>query len=120
MANEVRAADQRCYTAFFKTGEALNRTVFPAFTLTGSPVRGFSAFRAFILCTVKVPNPGSVNLPEFFSSLTIAPSKAAVARFAATPVMSKDWRSASEIKALDMQKPFTEPNLLSALSQPGV
>ena len=105
---------QSRYTAFFKTGDALNWTVFPAFTLTGSPVRGFSAFRAFILRTVKVPNPGNVNFADFFSSLTIESSNALVARFAATPVMSKDWRRVSEIKALDMKKPFAEPKLLSA------
>ena len=37
------------------TGDALKRTVLPAFTLIGSPVRGFSALRALVLRTVKVP-----------------------------------------------------------------
>jgi len=98
------------YTAFFKTGDALNRTVFPAFTLTGSPVRGFSAFRAFILRTVNVPNPGSVNLADFLSSLTIEFSNALAARFAAAPDIPKDPRRVFEMKALDMKKPFTEPS----------
>jgi hypothetical protein len=39
-------------------GETLNLTVLPAFTLTGSPVRGLSALRAFVLATRKVPKPG--------------------------------------------------------------
>ncbi len=37
------------YTDRFRTGEALNRTVLPAFTLIAVPVRGFKAFRALVL-----------------------------------------------------------------------
>ena len=34
---------------FRSIGDALNRTVFPAFTLIASPVRGFSPFRALVI-----------------------------------------------------------------------
>jgi hypothetical protein len=88
--------------ARFKTGEALNRTVLPALILMDSPVRGLSALRAFVLRTVKVPKPGSVNFPVFFISSTMASISPLVARFAATPVNSTDCRIVSEIKAFDM------------------
>lgn len=42
-------------TAFFRFGLALKRTVLPALTLTGSPVRGLSALRALVFLTVNVP-----------------------------------------------------------------
>ena len=60
------------YTAVFRVGDALKRTVFPALTFTFSPVRGLSACLALVFRTVKVPKPGSVNFPAFFISLTIA------------------------------------------------
>src|SRR6195952_5833093 len=75
-------------TDFFRTGEALKRTVFPAFTLIDSPVRGLSALRALVLRTVKVPKLGSVNFPDFFISLTMASIRSLAARFAAAPVTS--------------------------------
>ena len=56
-------------TAFFSDGDALKRTVLPAFTLIDSPVRGFSPLRALVFRTVKVPKLGSVNLPSFFKRL---------------------------------------------------
>jgi hypothetical protein len=88
--------------ARFKTGEALNRTVLPALTLMDSPVRGLSALRAFVLRTVKVPKPGSVNFPVFFILSTMASINPLVARSAAVPVNSTDCRIVSEIKAFDM------------------
>ena len=75
---------------FFSVGDALNRTVLPAFTLIDSPVRGLSPLRALVLRTVKVPNPGKVNLPVFLSSLTMASIRSPVARLAAAPVNSAD------------------------------
>jgi hypothetical protein len=78
------------YTVLFRIGDALNRTVFPAFTLIDAPVLGSSAFRAFVLRTMKVPKLGSVNLPVFFISLTTASIKSAVARFAVAPLTSAD------------------------------
>ena len=59
-------------TACFRLGLALKRTVLPAFTLTGSPVRGFRALRALVFFTVKVPNEGRVKPPSFLSSRTMA------------------------------------------------
>ena len=53
-------------TIVFSVGDALKRTVLPAFTLTSSPVRGFRPLRAFSFFTVNVPKLGSVNLPCFF------------------------------------------------------
>src|ERR1700734_1499429 len=77
-------------TVFFSVGEALKRTVLPAFTLIDSPVRGLSPLRALVLRTVKVPKLGKVNLPSFFNSLTMASIKSPAARFAAAPVSSAD------------------------------
>src|ERR1700712_2852417 len=88
--------------ARFKTGETLNRTVLPALTLMDSPVRGLSALRAFVLRTVKVPKPGSVNFPVFFISSTMASISPLAARFAAAAVNSTDCRIVSDIKAFDM------------------
>ena len=73
--SEVR----RYQTAVLRFGDALKRTVLPAFTLTGSPVRGFSALRALVLRTVKVPKLGSVKPPVDFSSFTIAAIRSAAA-----------------------------------------
>lgn len=42
-------------TAFFRFGLALKRTVLPALTLTGSPVRGLRALRALVFLTVNMP-----------------------------------------------------------------
>jgi hypothetical protein len=50
----------------------LNRTVFPALTFTGSPVRGLSPLRAFVFTTRNVPKLRRVKPPEVLSSLTIA------------------------------------------------
>src|SRR3984885_14426452 len=77
-------------TVFFSVGEALKRTVLPAFTLIDSPVRGLSPLRALVLRTVKVPKLGKVNFPSFFISLTIASIRSLVARLAAAPVTSVD------------------------------
>ena len=52
----------RLQTAFFRVGDALKRTVLPAFTLIGSPVRGLRPLRALVLRTMKVPKLGSVKL----------------------------------------------------------
>src|ERR1700685_552506 len=74
-ASRAPGSDRRgaaSQTDFFSDGEALKRTVLPAFTLIDSPVRGLSPLRALVLRTVKVPKLGRVNLPAFFSSLTIA------------------------------------------------
>src|ERR1700684_303004 len=90
-------------TAFFRVGDALKRTVLPAFTLIDSPVRGLSPFRAFVFRTVNVPKLGSVNLPLFFSSLTMASIRSPAARLAAAPVRSTDSFSIWERKALDME-----------------
>ncbi len=76
------------YTAFLRFGLALNRTVLPAFTFTGSPVRGFIALRALVLRTVNVPKDGSVKPPSFFSCLTMASISVPAAALAATPVQS--------------------------------
>ena len=78
-------------TIFFRLGEALKRTVLPAFTLISSPVRGFTPLRALVLRTVKVPKLGSVNFPFFFISRTIASIRSVAARFAATPVISAEF-----------------------------
>jgi hypothetical protein len=64
---------------------------------------------------LKVPNPASVNLPDFFKSLTTASSRAFVARVADVPDISKDCRRIFEIKALDIQKPSSGPNAISQL-----
>src|ERR1700690_3072075 len=90
-------------TAFFSVGEALKRTVLPAFTLIDSPVRGLSPFRAFVFLTVNVPKLGSVNLPLFFSSLTMASIRSPAARLAAAPVRSTDSFRIWERNALDME-----------------
>jgi hypothetical protein len=90
------------YTACFNLGDALNRTVLWAFTLMGSPVRGLRALRAFILRTVKVPKLGKVNLPDFFSSRTMATIRSPTARVAAAPDSSADSRITDAIKALDI------------------
>src|SRR5580698_11396227 len=86
-------------TAFFSVGEALKRTVLPALTLIDSPVRGFNPFRAFVFRTVNVPKLGSVNLPAFFSSLTMASIRSPAARLAAAPVRSTDSFRICERKA---------------------
>ena len=59
-------------TACFNVGDALIRTVFPAVTLTFSGFADSKPSRAFVLRTVNVPKPGRVNLPSFFSSLTLS------------------------------------------------
>src|SRR5471030_326650 len=89
-------------TAFFSVGEALKRTVLPAFTLIDSPVRGLSPFRAFVFLTVNVPKLGSVNLPLFFNSLTMASIKSPAARLAAAPVRSTESFRTWERNAFDM------------------
>ena len=60
-------------TAFFRLGEALKRTVLPAFTLMAAPVRGLRPLRALVLRTLKVPKLGKVNFPVFFSSFQSCP-----------------------------------------------
>jgi hypothetical protein len=103
--------------ARFKTGEALNRTVLPALTLMDSPVRGLSALRAFVLRTVKVPKPGSVNFPVFFIFSTMASINLLVARSAAVPVSSTACRIVSEIKAFDMPRRLPRFDVGNAISQ---
>src|SRR6202051_3107639 len=90
-------------TVFFSVGEALKRTVLPAFTLMDSPVRGLRPFRAFVFRTVNVPKLGRVNLPLFFSSLTMASIRSPAARFAAAPVSSTDSLRTWERTALDLE-----------------
>src|ERR1700729_453202 len=92
-------------TAFFSVGEALKRTVLPAFTLIDSPVRGLRPLRALVLRTMKVPKLGRVKRPLFFNSRTTACMRSPAARFAATPVVSADswitWaRNAFDIRNL--------------------
>src|SRR5580704_14518874 len=89
-------------TAFFSVGDALKRTVFPAFTLIDSPVRGLRPLRALVFRTVNVPKLGSVNLPLFFSSLTMASIRSPAARLAAAPVRSTESFRIWERNALDM------------------
>ena len=89
----------RSQTVAFRLGDALKRTVLPAFTLIGSPVRGFTPLRALVFLTVKVPKLGSVNPPFFFNSFTIASITSAAARFAATPVISAEFWITSAINA---------------------
>src|SRR6185312_10699009 len=79
------------------------RTVLPAFTLIDSPVRGLSPLRAFVFLTVNVPKLGSVNLPLFFSSLTMASIRSPAARLAAAPVSSTDSLRTWERNAFDME-----------------
>src|ERR1700742_27511 len=86
-------------TAFFNVGEALKRTVLPAFTLIDSPVRGFRPLRALVLRTVKVPKLGRVNLPSFFNALTTASINSPAVRLAAVPVSDADSCSTWAIKA---------------------
>src|SRR6185437_15703203 len=93
-------------TAFFRVGEALKRTVLPALTLIDSPVCGLRPLRAFVLRTVKVPKLGRVNLPDFFSSLTMASITAPAVRVAAAPVSSADSWITWERKAFDMFAPY--------------
>src|SRR6185437_14072779 len=89
-------------TAFFSDGEALKRTVLPAFTLIDSPVRGLRPLRAFVLRTVKVPKLGRVNLPSFFSALTTASISSPAARLAAAPVSSADSCRTWAMNAFDI------------------
>jgi hypothetical protein len=77
-------------TALFSTGEALNRTVFPAFTRIGSPVRGLTPLRALVRRTENVPKPGKVNFCFRFNSLTIASITASATCPDPTPVKSSD------------------------------
>ena len=87
--------------AFLSVGDTLNLTVFPAFTFTGSPVRGLRALRAFVLATRNVPKLGRVKPPDVFSSLTMAAIRSAAARLAATPVTPVEfWRTVAR-KAFD-------------------
>jgi hypothetical protein len=90
----------RFQTIFLSDGDALKRTVLPALTLIGSPVRGFTPLRALVLRTVKVPKVGRVNLPSFFNSLTIASIRSVAARVAATPVISVEPRITDAMNAL--------------------
>src|ERR1700742_4494979 len=90
------------YTSFLSDGDTLNLTVLPAFTLTGSPVRGLSALRAFVLATRNVPKLGRVKPPEVVSSLTMASMRSAAARLAATPVSSAESCSTEAMKAFDI------------------
>ena len=78
----------------------MKRTVLPALTFTGSPVRGFIALRAFVFFTVNVPKLGSVNPPSFFSSLTIASISVPAATLAATPVQFVLYWITPAMKAL--------------------
>src|ERR1700749_74353 len=91
----------RPYTAFLRDGEALKRTVLPAFTLIDSPVRGLRPLRALVLRTVKVPKLGRVNLPSFFNALTTASINSPAVRLAAVPVSDADSCSTWAIKAFD-------------------
>src|SRR6202021_2078725 len=100
-----RATPRRDQTDFFNTGDALKRTVFPALTFIDSPVRGFSALRALVLRTVKVPKLGRVNFPDFFISLRMASIRSLVARFAAAPVTSVEFCRTFEINAFDIYVP---------------
>src|SRR5437764_2025927 len=83
---QAAQARRLAQTTRLSVGDALKRTVLPAFTLIDSPVRGLRPLRAFVLRTIKVPKLGNVNRPFFFNSFTMAETRSVAARLAAVPV----------------------------------
>ena len=69
------------YIACFNAGDALKRTVLPAFTLIGSPVPGLRAVQALVFVTRKLPKPGRVKPPVFFISRMMASTRSSTTRF---------------------------------------
>jgi hypothetical protein len=58
--------DDEIRTSVLSVGDVLKRTVLPTLILMASPVRGLTPLRALVLCIVKVPKLGKVNLLLFF------------------------------------------------------